>query len=346
MARSRKTRALVLGLIVSALFLWLALRNADLRQTWFRLRDLDGRYLLLPVGMTLLNYPLRAWRWQRIFPPHARPGFWVCFQTLAVGNALNNFVPGRGGDLARCVLVSRKTSLAGGTLALATLGVEKILDGLALLAVVLLSFRFLTPPQWMARLEIAAAIIFGGALAVVIVLRYRSPWLLGWVERRFRAAGFAALGERIAHLGSSFAEGLHAVASMRDMTVLLAITAAIWTTEAGLVCGLAWAMHVPMSLAAGLMVCAVLGLALMIPAAPGALGTYEFFSSAAIALTGVGAAIALALTLVLHAWVLLSTSITGLCCAGSTVTLRALASQAEPVEGAEEASAACAAEHK
>jgi uncharacterized protein (TIRG00374 family) len=310
--------------VVSALFLWLALRNADLRQTWFRLRDLDGRYLLFPAGVTLLNYPLRGWRWQRIFPPHARPGFGDCLQTLAVGNALNNFLPGRGGDLARCMLVSRKTSLASGTLALATIGVEKILDGLALLAVVLLSFRFVSPPQWIARLEIAAAAIFGGALAVVILLRYRSQWLLGFVERRFRAAGWAGWGERVARLGNSFAEGLHAVASLRDMAVLLAITAAIWTTEAGLVCGLAWALRVPMSPGAGFMVCAVLGLALMIPAAPGALGTYEFFSSAAIALTGVSAANALALTIVLHAWVLLATTGAGLVLGGSAMMLRAL----------------------
>lgn len=346
MATNRKTRALVLGIIVSALFLWLALRNADLRQTWIRLRDLDVHYLLLPVAMTVLNYPLRGWRWQRIFPPHARPGFWACFQTLAVGNALNNFVPGRGGDLARCVLVSRKTSLAGGTLALATLAVEKILDGLALLAVVLLSFRFLTPPNWMARLEFAAAFIFGGALAGVIVLRYQSQWLLGLIERMFRAAGFARLGEKVSALGSSFAEGLHVVASVPDMALLIGITAAIWATEAGLVCGLAWALHLPMSLGVGAMVCAVLGLGLMIPAAPGALGTYEFFSSTAIALAGVAAATALALTLVLHAWVLLATSITGLLCAGSTVTLRALGSQVKAVEAADEERVACAAEHK
>jgi uncharacterized membrane protein YbhN (UPF0104 family) len=344
MAWNRKTRALVLGFACSSLFLWLALRNADLRQTWIRLRDLDLRYLMAPLGLTLVNYPLRGWRWQRIFPPHARPGFWVCFQTLALGNALNNFVPGRGGDIARCVLVTRKATLAGGTLALATLGVEKILDGLALLAVVLLSFRVLTPPQWVIQLEIAAGILFGGALAVVIALRYRAEWLLARIERAMGAAGFPGLGEKAGVLGRSFAEGLHGIASARDMAVLLSITAAIWATEAGLVCGLAWALHVPLSLSGGVMVCAVLGLALMIPAAPGALGTYEFFSSAALALAGVGVATGLALTLVLHAWVLLATSITGFLCAGSTVMLRAYASQPEPVQIAKQATVGC--EHK
>ncbi len=337
---NRKTRALVLGFAFGALFLWLALRNVDLRQTWTRLGDLDVRYLLLPVGMTLLNYPLRGWRWQRIFPPHARPGYWACFQTLALGNALNNFVPGRGGDLARCVLVTRKATLAGSTLALATLAVEKILDGLALLALVLLSFRVLTPPHWMIELEIAAGIIFGAALAVVIALRYRAEWLLGRVERALGTVGFRGLGEKAGVLGRSFAEGLHVVASGRDMAALLAITAAIWVTEAGLVCGLAWALHVPLSLSGGVMVCAVLGLGLMIPAAPGAVGTYEFFSSSAMALAGLAAATALALTLVLHAWVLLATSITGFLCAGSSVTLRALASQAEPVQMAKQATVA------
>jgi uncharacterized protein (TIRG00374 family) len=341
---NRKTRALVLGLAFSALFLWLALRHVDLRQTWSRLRDLDFRYLLLPLGMTLLNYPLRGWRWQRIFPPGVRPGFWVSLQTLALGNALNNFVPGRGGDLARSVLVTRKTCLAGSALALATLGVEKILDGLALVVVVLLSFHMVAPPQRIVELEIVAGIIFGCALAVMIALRCRAEWLLDRLERLFGIAGLPALGQKAVVVGRSFADGLHVIGSATDMAVLLAITAAIWVTEAGLVCGLAWALHLPLSLAGGLIVCAVVGLALMIPAAPGALGTYEFFSASAMAIAGLGAATGLALTLILHAWVLLATSITGFVFAGSTVALRTLVSQPEPVNLANQA--AVGGEHK
>jgi uncharacterized protein (TIRG00374 family) len=337
---NKKSRALLLGFAFSALFLWLALRHVDVWQIWTCLRSLELRYLLLPVGMTLLNYMLRSWRWQRIFPANARPGFSACFQTLAVGNALNNFVPGRGGDVARCVLITRKTSLAGCTLALATLGVEKILDLLAVLAIILLSIRTLAPPQWLVQLEIAAAVMLGSALVAVIALRYRAEWLLERVERALRATGFQGLAEKTGMVGRAFADGLNVVASPRDMAALLAITAATWATEAGLVCSLALALRVPFTLSGGVMVCAVIGLALMIPAAPGALGTYEFFSSAAIALTGVSAGTALALTVVLHAWVLLATSITGFLCAGSAVALRALAQQ-EPVPAAEHVAAAC-----
>ncbi len=85
------------------------------------------------------------------------------------------------------------------------------------------------------------------------------------------------------------------------------------------------------------MVCAVLGLALMIPAAPGALGTYEFFSSTAITIAGLTAANALALTFALHGWVLLTTSITGILCAGSGLSLRNFVSRPSAVPSPERA---------
>jgi uncharacterized membrane protein YbhN (UPF0104 family) len=49
----------------------------------------------------------------------------------------------------------------------------------------------------------------------------------------------------------------------------------------------------------------------MIPSAPGFIGTYEFFSVAALGLVRVEPTSALALTLVMHSWSLLATTAFG-----------------------------------
>jgi hypothetical protein len=59
-----------------------------------------------------------------------------------------------------------------------------------------------------------------------------------------------------------------------------------------------------------MVVSGILGLGLMIPAAPGYIGTYEFFSVAALSLFGVEKENAFAFTLLLHGWVFLT--VTGL----------------------------------
>jgi uncharacterized membrane protein YbhN (UPF0104 family) len=156
-------RSLILGLLIGLGLLILVLSQLSLKQAWQNLAQLDGRRLLLPLLVTLVCQPFRPWRWQAIFPKDVRPGFWSCFSVLAVGLMTNNFLPGRGGDLLRCFLVNRKVTLAGASLVLATLGLEKVLDGLALLAVVLLSFWFFSPPQWLGQLELASGL-------------HRGPW--------------------------------------------------------------------------------------------------------------------------------------------------------------------------
>ena len=68
-----------------------------------------------------------------------------------------------------------------------------------------------------------------------------------------------------------------------------------------------------MSLKSAVVASAVLGLGLMIPAAPGGLGTYELFGTEAFKLAGIAASSALALTVVIHAWVFVANIVVGIC---------------------------------
>ena len=310
----RQTRAAVLGAVISLCFIGLLLKRVDLHQTWTTLRGMDPRFLLVPLLMLGLNYPLRAWRWRLMFPRRTRPGYSHTFRTFAIGNGANNFVPGRGGDVARCMLIAGDSSLSGSTLALGTLAVEKVLDGLALLAIVLLACVFISPPGWLIKLLVAGAAIFGIALVVMAALRYRAAWFVGLVAAACARLRLTRLAGRLPDLFAAFAEGLHAISSFTLLLWLFTITAMIWLTEAGLVWGIAKPLGVSLSLPDAVVVAAVLGLGLMIPAGPAAIGTYEFFVVAAMGLAGVASGTALAYAVLLHSWVLVSSSLIGFTC--------------------------------
>jgi hypothetical protein len=64
------------------------------------------------------------------------------------------FLPIRGGDVVRCFLIAREPSLSTAGTTLGTLGIEKIFDGLALFAVVVIGCLFLSPPQWVVHVEV------------------------------------------------------------------------------------------------------------------------------------------------------------------------------------------------
>ncbi len=324
----------MVGLLIGLGCLAILLRQVDLKQSWSALGRLNGPFMLIPLAVLFVNLPLRAWRWQLIFPPAWRPSLGECLTVLGIGNMANFLLPGRAGDLARCVLVGRADSVAESSRTLATLTVEKVLDGLALVGMVLFSVWALHPPLWILELLRVAISIFGGALLVLIVLRYRTRSLIDIVRRGFRRVRLSSLEEKLDGLLTSFADGLSAVSSAGQMLTLLLMTAAIWTTEAGVIWGLAKALGLAVSLKSAVVASAILGLGLMIPAAPGGLGTYELFGTEAFKLAGIAASSALALTVVIHAWVFAANIVEGICLlAIKGISLAQLKNRLEPEPG-------------
>lgn len=313
MARRLRVQSAALGLLIGLGCFAILLRQVDLKQSWNALGRLSGPFLLVPLAMLIVNLPLRAWRWQLIFPASYRPAFGACVTVLGIGNMANFLLPGRAGDLARCVLLGRTASLDSSSRTLATLAVEKVLDGLALVGMVLFSLWILHPPRWVFGLLQAALLIFGGALVVLVLLRYRTQALIPYVRRIFRGLHLSGLEEKVDGVLLSFVDGLSAVSSAGQMFTLLFITGAIWISEAGLVWGLAMALGLPVAFKSAVAASAVLGLGFMIPAAPGGLGTYELFGTEAFKLASIPANSALALTVVIHAWVFATNIALGMC---------------------------------
>ena len=303
----------LIGILVSAICIGLLARQVDLVQAFHNLARLNGYVLLFPLAVFLVAIPLRALRWNTIFPVGSRPGVASCLTALGIGNMTNFLLPWRAGDVARCVLVGRGSTLVDVSRTLATLGVEKALDGLALVGVTLVTIAGLNPPPWMVKLVWAGSVLFGGALLVMILLRSRAATLIRVGIVALRRARLAALGDRLQAPLASFADGLAATSSATQMLRLLALTAVIWSTEALIVWGLALSFGIEISIRSAALVSAVLALGLMVPAGPGGLGTYELAGVAGLKVVGVDPSSALALTLVIHAWAFITNVGLGLC---------------------------------
>lgn len=314
MKRTLSRFSVVLGLGISALCLVFVFSQVNLGQSWQVLLGIDSRLLLLPIAIAILELPLRPWRWWASFPIQERPRFFSCFSVLAIGIMVNNFLPGRGGDVLRCFLLKQGERRISPSLALATLGVEKILDGLTLTLIIWLSLFVFDLPFWLKKLGLGAGLLFGGVWILFLIFSRTNNHLIDWVQRTLQHFKYGHLGDRIAQILAHFSQGLSGITSPRKMALLILLTLAIWFAEAALVWAQALAMHIPLSLWQVTLVIVILGLGLSIPAAPAFIGTYELFSMAALKIFGIPASQALALTLVMHSWSLLETTALGLLC--------------------------------
>lgn len=311
MALRVRVQSTVVGILIGLGCLAVLLRQVNLRDSWHALGQLSGPFILIPFIVFSLNLPLRAYRWQLIFPAESRPGFRSCLVALGIGNMANFLLPGRAGDIARCTLAGPTGSLVESTRTLATLAVEKVLDGFALIGMVLFSIWTLSPPPRVLGLLRAALLIFGGALVLLVFIRHRTSTLVTVVRRTFRWLHLSSLEERFDGLLTSFSDGLSGIPSVEQLLTLALLTGLVWITEAWLIWGLSRAIGTAVTIKSSVVVTSILGLGFMIPAAPGGLGTYELFGTEAFKLAGIPASGALALTVVIHAWIFVANVLAG-----------------------------------
>jgi uncharacterized membrane protein YbhN (UPF0104 family) len=313
----RGRRAILWGVAASLGFLWLALRQVDdFGQAFSRLAAIDARLLLIPFAASIANLAIRPWRWRAIFPAETRPPFGACFAAVAAGNMANNFLPARG--RRRPPLPARppvdrrrrdgrlRDSPRGEGVRRARVDLGALARGRAARAARLgwptrrgvgRRFRAARSPPWS-----------GWSGAPRGRKQSRARWSRASAARRWATASRKLVG--------AFAQGLSATGSVPRLAWIAALTAAQWITEAWILAGFAAALGVDLTAPQAMVAAAIVGLGLMVPSAPGFVGTWEFFSINALGLFGATPENALAVALATHAWSLLATTALGLACAG------------------------------
>jgi len=186
---NKKTQ-LLLGLLVSGLFLWWSLSKADFSLLGKALGSVNYWYLIPFTAITLCTTWIRSWRWRLLLKPAApklqskelMSPLWICF-------ALNGAFPARAGEFARAWMVAKRHNLTFSGV-FATVVVERIYDSVCLLAVILgvfaaRDFSHVAGQTYDARSSFAPELL----VAICAVAGLATLLLGGWLTRAKAAPG-------------------------------------------------------------------------------------------------------------------------------------------------------------
>ena len=150
---------LIVGFGVSAVLVLLLVRSLEPNSLREALASADWRLVAPAVALYFVGAWLRSARWRLLLPEQAvsTP---ILFRALVVGFTVNNLLPVRMGEVARAYLLSRWCRVPYGA-TLASLVVERILDGLSLALLLLLSLRFVSAPGYLVAASGVVALGFG-----------------------------------------------------------------------------------------------------------------------------------------------------------------------------------------
>lgn len=307
-----------LGIAISALFLWLALRGLRLADVWQAIQG--AQYLWLIPGLIAywIGVWVRSWRWTYLLRPLKRISTRKAFPIVVIGYMGNNILPARTGELLRTYVLRRRENvpISG---SLATIVLERAFDG-----VIMLSFVVINLPE-LARvsgdsglvgnlynLAILGVIAFLMAVVLLIFMAVypkQTESAFEWVNQRLVPVKFR---EQATQLSLRFLEGLGALRSPRDLFMVLVTSVLIWLLETVKYWYLMQGFPFEVSFFALMLMNGVVNLATTIPSAPGYIGTFDAPGIAVLTAYGVDHAVATGYTLVLHAALWLPITLLGL----------------------------------
>jgi uncharacterized protein (TIRG00374 family) len=295
-----------LGLIISAFFLYLALRGLRLGDVWSALQGARYAWLIPGVIVYFMGVGVRAWRWQYLLKPVKPVPFKESFEIVTIGYMGNNIFPARLGEVLRAVILKRRENVPISA-SLATIIVERVFDGVVMLAFVFLNLGALGNIQGSSgfigsiqSLAVWGAAIFLGVLAAFLLAAMfpeRSKQVITWFSERLVPVRFR---QKILGIAFKFLGGLEALRSPREALMIFVTSVIIWLFETGKYWFVMHAFDFEVSFFALMLMNGIVNLATTIPSAPGYIGTFDAPGIAVLEAFGIPKATAAGYTLVLH----------------------------------------------
>ena len=245
-----------------------------------RIRDANYGLLALAALMLLGTFLIKALRWRWILQrPHGLR-VWHLFGTLNVAYFLNNLLPLQVGDLGRAYLLSELAGLSM-TRTLSTILVERVLDVLTLLAILLALALFIDIPPEVRAPSIVLAVVFSAIGIGMVITSMRRSLALSLTERLLRLAPHAAR-PKLRSMADSALDGFAAVTNLRAASILVAYSAALWLAVGLVVYTGIEAFDLPLGYGPALFLVVATTFGFFVPSTPGSFGVYHAIVTAVL----------------------------------------------------------------
>jgi uncharacterized protein (TIRG00374 family) len=269
----------VVSILLGGVMVWLAFRGEDFSGFGERLRKVELLPLFGYVGLFAAAHVLRVVRWGVLVRALGPIRWRDVFTAGCVGYMCISVFPLRLGEFVRPYLVRGRGGVTASG-ALATVVVERVIDGLLFVG---LFFVFLSilPPSGNPAVDAVkltaylAGAVFLTVLIVLIAAYARRAWTVALLERIGNRV-HPGLTKKALGLLDAFLDGLKVLPDRRRLTAFFLMTVVYWVA---LGVGMRWmglATLIPdLSYPGGFALLAVLTVGIMVPAGPGFTGTFE-----------------------------------------------------------------------
>lgn len=296
-----------LGLAISVVFMYFALRNLKFDEFWQAMKSANYWWILPGIAVYFVAVWVRSWRWHYLLGPVKKIPTRVMFPVTCIGYMGNNIYPARAGEVLRAVVLKRREGVPISA-SLATVIVERIFDGVVMLAFVFVNLPALatlssSDSGFLGDIQSLALIgtgIFIGALVIFLLAAMfpKTTIRIGqWFIDRLLPM---RIREKTTGIMHKFLDGLASLRSPINILMVFITSVVIWLLETVKYWFVMHAFSFTVSFFALMLLNGIANLATTIPSAPGYIGTWEAVTKAVLVAFGVSGSEGLAYAVVLH----------------------------------------------
>ncbi len=286
---------------------------------WLVLRTADPLIFSLVILLNLFQYVIRAWRWSILIEPIKKTAFSSVLYALMIGFAANCILPARLGEIIRANYLGQREHISASS-TFGTIVVERIFDGLTLLLFLMIGLMGTTfSDEWRSVGVSLRATGFFLLVAYLLLIAFLIGFkvkaklflnlldrLLFMVPRKFRS--------KIIDVVWNFSLGLAMTRRPHQWVLVVFYSLLLWFASLGQIKLVEFSIGLRMPLIAPFLVMAMASFGVMIPSAPGFIGTFHLSVQYAYLFYGIGKEEGLSAAILWHASFFFPTLIFGLLC--------------------------------
>lgn len=275
-----RDKKLWIGIGISLFFLFLLFRKIDFHKLLTAFREMDYRYLWPAVLFTFVSYFFRAVRWRFLLLPLKKTRFGNLFPATIIGYMANNILPARLGEFIRAFVLAEKEGI-GKSAVFATLVIDRLFDGFTVLLILLFTFFTVRLPPGMESMQHTMVVggyvtlaIYFCVVVFLIVLKKRTHQTIKLIGKLLQPFP-SKVAEKVIPLLGSFIGGLRLSSRATELFALIFSSLLIWAFAIWPVDLMLRSFGIFLPITASMFIMVFLVFAVLVPAAPGYVGTYH-----------------------------------------------------------------------
>jgi len=297
----KKTALTVLGWLISIALLVALAWGWDWAKTWASLSATNFWFIIAAVILNFVVVALKSVRWQWLLTDR-KTHFMTMFKAQVIGMAGNNVMPARGGDWYRIYLLGKWEKISKAALTSIT-GLDKLFDGIAILALFALASMHSTFPEWVrSSTMIVTGVIIGG---LIICILFR-------IHHRRNVDIPKTRRGRISQLIYQLGAGMSIMEEKGKFGATLVLSFVIAVLQIATLLTVQKAFGIILPLWVPVLVYVAINLAIIVPSAPSNIGPFEVAAVLAYTWQGLTKEVAFNIAFIYHVVQVIPVTLLGL----------------------------------